>query len=271
MMNKTYLQRHITFPQSNPILVDVYQIPQQQHTVIILPALGIAIQKYERLIQHLLEQGLNVVAADYPGCGRNTPQVSATFDFGYADLLGYFIPQLVQIAKELSSQSPVLLGHSLGGHLATLYAQHHWVKVIGIATGNIGLTHWNMKGKINILKAAAIFNSMILKDGYLAGHKVGFGQKEAKTLIRDWSKVIFTGNYRHILAEETLSENEALFIQFIGDDFAPMSSTLGLSHYFKNPHILQLDLSQTLKGNQHSVWLKQPEEVVNIIKQFISS
>ncbi|MDM1757116.1 MULTISPECIES: alpha/beta fold hydrolase [unclassified Acinetobacter] len=268
-MNKTILQKQLTFPQSDQILVDIYKIAQQQHVIIVLPALGVAIQKYEPLIQHLIEQGFNVIAADYPGCGRNTPSVSATFDFGYADLLGYFIPQLVNIALELSPQIPILLGHSLGGHLATLYAQHHVIKVIGIATGNIGLKYWDYKGKFNILKAAVIFNAMILKDGYLEGYKVGFGNKEAKTLMHDWSKVIFTGNYRHILPKESLSKNPALFIQFKQDDFAPMSSTLGLSRYFYTPKVQQLDLTQSLKGHQHSVWLKQPKAVVELIRSFI--
>lgn len=268
-MNKTYLQRHIKFPQSDNILVDVYQIPHQQQVIIVLPALGVPLQKYATLIQGLVQRGFNVIAADYPGCGRNTPQVSANFDFGYADLLGYFIPQLIHIANELSTQTPILLGHSLGGHLATLYAQHHLVKVIGIATGNIGLRYWNLKGKLNILKAATVFNAMILKDGYLAGDQVGFGQKEAKTLMCDWSKVIFTGNYRHILQDETLSQRPALFIQLVQDDFAPMSSTLGLSRYFKNAQVKQLDLTADLKGNQHAIWLKQPEKVIELVHDFI--
>ena len=110
---------------------------------------------------------------------------------------------------------------------------------------------------------------MILKDGYLAGYKIGFGNKEAKTLMRDWSKVIFTGNYRHILPKESLSKNPALFIQFKQDDFAPMSSTLGLSRYFYTPKVQQLDLTQSLKGHQHSVWLKQPKAVVELIRSFI--
>lgn len=269
MIQQNLLQHYIQFPHSHPILVDVYQISEHKNSIIMLPALGVPIQKYEKLIQSLIQQGFNVIAADYPGCGRNTPQVSSDFDFGYADLLAYFIPQLVKIAKDLSKKTPVLFEHSLGGHLATLFAQHHTIHVIGIATGNIGLKYWNMSGKFNILKAATIFNFMILKDGYLAGDKVGFGKKEAKTLMRDWSKVIFTGHYRHIISEENLSQQPALFIQFVQDNFAPMRSTLALSRYFKDAQVKQLDLTTSLKGNQHSVWLKQPEKVVKLVKDFL--
>lgn len=153
--------------------------------------------------------------------------------------------------------------------MATLYAQRHHNKVIGIATGNIGLKNWNLKGKLNILKATTVINAMILKDGYFAGYKIAFGNRETKTLMRDWSKVVFTGNYKHIVSSERIVGNDALFIHLQGDDFAPMSSMLGLSRYFKNLQIDTLDLTQELKGNQHAVWIKQPEKVVSTILEWL--
>ncbi|OTG67657.1 alpha/beta fold hydrolase [Acinetobacter silvestris] len=270
-MNENFFQRNLHFYQSDAIAVDIYHQPDNKTNIILLPALGVAIDKYDALIQALIQQNFNVITADYPGCGRNTPTVSAEFDYGYADLLGYFIPQLVQISKDLINQKPIILGHSLGGHLATLYAQYEDVDVIGIATGNIGFLNWNLKGKFNILKAVITFNAMILKDGFLAGYKIGFGNKEAKTLMQDWSKTVLTGHYRHIIADETISENSALFIQFKNDDFAPFTSTLALSRYFKHPQIEILDLTALTKGNQHSAWIKQPKQVVARIQEWITN
>ncbi|WP_086207332.1 alpha/beta fold hydrolase [Acinetobacter sp. ANC 4648] len=270
-MNKPFFQKSLHFYQSDAIAVDIHYHVNNKANIILLPALGVAISKYDQLIQALTQQNLNVITADYPGCGRNTPSVSAEFDYGYADLLGYFIPQLVKMSKDVLDQKPIILGHSLGGHLATLYAQYEDVDVIAIATGNIGFLNWNLKGKLNILKAVITFNAMILKDGYLAGYKIGFGNKEAKTLMQDWCKTVFTGDYKHILEDETISENSALFIQFKNDEFAPLSSTLALSRYFKNPQIKILDLTVTIQGNQHSVWIKQPQSVVTLIRKWIVS
>ncbi|WP_227542596.1 alpha/beta hydrolase [Acinetobacter wuhouensis] len=101
----------------------------------------------------LTENGFNVVIADYPHCGRNQPLVSKDIDYGYADLLSDFIPQLEQISLETCHQKPILFGHSLGGHLATLYAQHHDNKVIGIATGNIGLKKLGCERQIQYFKS----------------------------------------------------------------------------------------------------------------------
>ena len=269
MKNTALTHKTIHFNQ-HPIMVDVHSHSENKHTIILLPALGIAMSKYEKLISTLSQNDLNVVVADYPNCGRNLPLVSADIDYGYADLLNNFIPQLEQIASEISNQKPILFGHSLGGHLAMLYAQHHDNKVIGIATGNIGLKNWDLKGKVNILKAVSIINAMILKDGFFAGYKIAFGNRETKSLMRDWSKVVFTGNYKHVIGFEEIVKNDALFIHLQGDNFAPMSSMLGLSRYFKQPKIETLDLTQHIKGNQHSAWIKQPEEVVKLIQAWLN-
>lgn len=270
MTHNTFTQRTIQFKQQ-PILVDIHSNSENKQSVILLAALGVAISKYEKVISSLIQSNFNVVVADYPNCGRNLPLVSADIDYNYAELLHNFIPQLEQIAFETNTHPAILFGHSLGGHLATLYAQNHEIKVIGVATGNIGLKNWDLKGKINILKAVTVINTMILKDGYFAGYKIAFGNRETKSLMRDWSKVVFMGNYQHIIGHEQIVANDALFIHLKGDDFAPMSSMLGLSRYFKHPKIETVDLSQQLNGNQHAVWIKQPEQVVKVIKSWIDS
>ncbi len=271
MNTLTPLTTAFHFKQLAEISVQLYSTDSDATVVILLPALGVPVAKYDLFIQQLLSVNIQVVTADYPGCGQNKPEVSRTFDYGYADLLNFFIPELYKAACSVSSRPPVLLGHSLGGHLATLYAQQHAVQVIGIATGNIGLKYWDLKGKFNILKAAAAINTMILKDGYLAGYKIGFGYKEARTLMRDWSRTIFTAGYRHITGTvNTLSPEQALFIHLNQDDFAPLSSTLGLSRYFQNPQVISLDLSRTVKGHQHSAWIKQPAEVVRTVQTWLN-
>ena len=269
MTDSKLTQKTIHFG-SFPMMIDVHSNPENKHTLILLPALGVAISKYEKLISTLSQNGLNVIATDYPHCGRNLPLVNKNIDYGYADLLTDFIPQLEQVALEITGQRPILFGHSLGGHLATLYAQSHDLKVIGVATGNIGFKNWDIKGKINILKATAVINAMILKDGYFAGYKISFGNRETKSLMRDWSKVVFTGHYRHIIGHENIVKNDALFISLLGDDFAPMRSMLALSCYFKHPQIETLDLTRQLKGNQHAVWIKQPNEVVKLIQEWLN-
>ncbi|MCU4304680.1 alpha/beta fold hydrolase [Acinetobacter ursingii] len=265
------IQKLIHFPKSDGIYAEVNIINQYAKTIVILPAIGVEIDKYQKLITGLNTNGFNTIAADYPGCGRNIPKVSSHFDYGYRDLLQDFIPQLINLAPQPhSQQNVILLGHSLGGHLATLYSQQHDVTVIGIATGNIGLHYWDLKGKIQILKAISVFSLLIQIYGYLPGKKVGFGNKEAKSLIQDWCKTGLTGTYDHILKPTHVSDNQALFIQMKGDEWAPISSLMGLTQYYSHPQIKQLDLRPSLQGNQHSVWIKQPEQVINVIQNWLN-
>ncbi|MFC2995866.1 hypothetical protein ACFODO_11390 [Acinetobacter sichuanensis] len=45
-----------------------------------------------------------------------------------------------------------------------------------------------------------------------------------------------------------------------------MSSILSSNRYSQHPKVETLDLRQQLKGNQHAVWIKQTDEVMELIK-----
>lgn len=258
-----FSQQQILFKQHIPIPVDVYFSDHMQPCLIILPAIGVAIAKYQKLINELKQKHINVIAADYPGCGRNTPQVSAQFDYGYRDIIEDFIPQLITVAQQCSQQRPVLFGHSLGGQLATLSAINNNVKVIGVATGHVGIKFWNNKAQFNLLKALVAIKILSLRYGYFPGFKVGFGHKEAKTLMRDWSRILLSNTYKHVIDSEQRLDKPALFIQLHQDSWATMRATQGLSDYFQFPQIEVLDLTRSVPGNQHSIWLKKPEQIVD--------
>lgn len=241
----------------------------QNPVIILLPALGVAVKKYRQFIDCLNSQGYSVITADYPGCGDNRPLVSRAKDYNYADLLSFFIPELVRVAYAVNPAQPVLLGHSLGGHLATLFARQNPLLVIGIATGNIHYKNWDFKGRVNLLKAVALFRPLIAMFGYLPGDRIGFGKKEAAGLMKDWCKTVLTGRFDHIqpIAGKCVSKN--LFIYIEGDDWAPLLSTEKLAEQFELPHVITLSLDASLQGNRHSIWIKSPESVVQEIKYFI--
>lgn len=263
MQAATMQQHYILFRKYLPIQVDIYFSHLTQPCFILLPALGVPINKYQHLINDLKLKHINVLAADYPGCGRNSPPISAHFDYGYRDLIEDFVPALLRLAMQYSQHCPVLLGHSIGGQIATLAAARHKTKIIGIATGHIGLKYWETKMQVELLKAVCAVQLLTFRYGYFPGFKIGLGHKEAKTLMRDWAKALLHSNYRHIIDIQTRLNTPALFLQLHQDIWAPMRSTLALSHYFQSPQIEIMDLSRNISGNQHSAWLKQPEQIVD--------
>lgn len=257
------------FKDKYNVQVERFEATQQQKseiTFILLPAIGVPIQKYQRFINHLNQVGYHVVTADYPCCGINHPHIDKDRDYGYKDLVTEFIPNLLKFAK---SEKNILLGHSLGGHLATLYATQNTISIIGIATGNIHYKNWPGLAKLNILRAVGLFKLLTNFYGYLPGHKIGFGLKEAKTLIHDWCHTALTGNYDFFTPQHKKAKGHAVYIHIKGDHFAPYQSTKKLAEMFRSYSLESIELNTQLKGNKHSIWLKEPNNIVYEIKKKI--
>lgn len=231
-------------------------------TFILLPAIGVPIKKYERLIIGLKNNGYSVVYADYPCCGDNFPQISKSHDYDYSDLLKYFIPNLI---KSCDTQNLVLLGHSLGGHLASLYALENNIPIVIVASGNIHYKNWNFVGRAKILSAVILFKSLTKAYGFFPGYKVGFGHREAKSLMNNWCHTVLTGNYDFSGIEIKRSNAKSLFINIKNDNFSPLESTKKLAEMFSSTVFQQIELPSHLKGNRHSIWLKSPDQIIKII------
>lgn len=245
-----------------------------RHTAILLPAIGVLIEKYQKLAKALLDNSINVIMANWPGQGDSTPVPDWHHDYGYADLINDYLPSLIRIAKaEFPETDPVLIGHSLGGHMATLYAHCHrntCIPIIGIACGNIYYRYWTGLSRLKTPWAATIFTLLVNIMGYLPGKKLRFGNREARTLIKDWSRVAWTGNFTHVGAERqsTFQHPKTLFIGLENDPFAPYASIEGLARLVSpQPHIHMMRSESY--GNPHSSWLRAPSTVAGVMAQWI--
>lgn len=231
-------------------------------TFILLPAIGVPIRKYERLIIGLKNKGYSVVYADYPCCGENLPQISKAHDYNYLDLINDFIPHLIKSSR---TKNLVLLGHSLGGHLATLYSLENNIPIAVVASGNIHYKNWDLLGRAKILSAVMLFKALIKAYGFFPGYKVGFGDKEAKSLMGDWCHTVLTGNYDFLGKKFKKNNVKGLFINIKNDNFSPLKSTQKLADMCGEFILKQIELPANLKGNKHSVWLKNPDEIIEAI------
>ncbi|WP_171293988.1 alpha/beta fold hydrolase [Acinetobacter puyangensis] len=264
-----------TFKLNHIFNVEIqHYFPEQdaQHIAILLPAIGITIDKYQKFIHQLNQANIAIITADYPGYGKNLPKVDRQHSYGYADLIEQFIPALVNNASQFPTfNTPTFIGHSLGAHIATLYAQHHPCHVVGIATGNVFYKHWQGKARYKMLATAYTFCLLVNTLGYLPGDKIGFGKREAKGLINDFASTVIRGNYHHILPVYDKSNAANLFLHIQDDQWAPMTSMTALADLYHYPHVEQIKLTPDIKGNPHSVWLKAPEIAVSKISQFLTN
>jgi predicted alpha/beta hydrolase len=243
------------------------------HTLVVLPALGVTARKYEGLAQRLVAAGHNVLVADWPGQGESRPRPGWRFNYGYRQLVEEFLPKLLVLARRHFPQAaPVLLGHSLGGHIATLYAAANPdspVPVVGVACGNIHYRNWQGMGRLLTPSVALLFGAIASLLGYLPGRRLGFGGQEARTLMRDWGRVAFSGRYLHLglaLAPVARNRVQSLFVQMEGDHFAPPASTRGLAALIQvEPQLQELASPRPPQENPHSAWLRAPQSVVECI------
>lgn len=246
-------------------------------TLVLLPALGVTARKYQGVAQRLVDAGHNVLVADWPGQGESQPRPGWRFDYGYRQLVEEFLPKLLQLARRHFPQAlPVLLGHSLGGHIATLFAAANpdsQVPVIGVACGNIHYRHWRGWARLLTPSAALLFAVVSSLLGYLPGRRLGFGGQEARSLMRDWGWVAFSGHYRHLglaLAAAPRSCVVSLFIQIEGDNFAPPGSTRDLAALIQvEPHLEFLPSPRPPQENPHSAWIRAPQSVVDCIDSWL--
>jgi predicted alpha/beta hydrolase len=117
------------FKDKYPVQADIHApnpASDQATTLVFLTAIGVPLRKYSKFFKGLTETGYTVIAADYPCCGDNTPQVDRSVDYNYQDIVDGFIPKLLQLSEH---KNTYLLGHSLGGHMATIYSVLHDVPV----------------------------------------------------------------------------------------------------------------------------------------------
>lgn len=251
----------------------VYRSAVPGPVLILLPALGVTARKYENFALGLVAAGNQVLVVDWPGQGESGPRPSRQFDYGYRDLIDEFVPSLLDKAREHFPESrPVLLGHSLGGHIATLFAAANPgadVAVVGVACGNIHYRNWTGRRRLLTPTVALTFNLLTALFGYLPGKVIGFGGHEARRLMRDWGQVAWSGNFDHLGLKLIAPRNNptpSLFIGIHGDPFTPEASTRGLAALIQErPEVRMLPSPRSVSENPHSAWLRSPASVIEAV------
>ena len=206
-------------------------LDERAPTVICMPAMGVRARFYEPLAHNLVKKGLNVVTADLRGHGDSDIRPGRTSDFGYGDMVVYDWPSIMdQAEKHFPDSSKVILGHSLGGQLSTLYLSENPEKttaLILIAAPSLYYRDWPFPRGLRTLLMTHAFALIAGILGYHPGRKLRLGGTEARRLIYDWARITRKGRYDMIrkgVDYERLSGNlkmPVLAISFSDDGFAP--------------------------------------------------
>jgi predicted alpha/beta hydrolase len=250
--------------------------------LIFLSALGTPSRVYGRFGREMAMHGVQVCTPDWRGIGSSSIRAGRKGDFGYRHLIEFDLASLIKTVRQRFPAAPIWLGgHSLGGQLALLSAAASPFEIAGvalIASGSVHLPCYTGKLRMGVRSLVYLSRAVSPLLGYFPGSRIGFGGREAAGLMRDWSHVAVTGEYRpsgsDIDYEKALSSLKlpVLAITFAADAWSPAlaAQTLLKKLPADSPVHWHWNMSDT--GGlavDHYSWIKQPGLVAPALAQHI--
>ena len=253
-----------------------------QYTMICIPAMGVRASYYKEFANQLCSSGFNVILMELRGHGNSSIIPSHTIDFGYVELLEDLDNIVDYIGQRFSSTKIVIIGHSLGGQIGSLYVSANPVKIdriILITSCSVFYKGWSNLLSLKIYLAGKLFPTLSLLLGYFPGTRIGFGGRESKTIIKDWSNTVLNGTYilenSSVDYEFKLSKlnKKILSLSIEKDYLASKRAIMNLLNKFsKESMIKQIHLTGKdvgIENLNHFNWTKKPLYVVNLINEWL--
>lgn len=163
--------------------------------VLFLPGLGVPISYYRPFLELWANAGYHVHGLELRGMPLSSITNVRSVDFGYHHALALDIPAAI---AAMPAPAAVIAGHSLGGQLALLFAASNpsSAAVVVIASGSSfhGTVATRRGRRIRRRQAAAV-PVIVRVLGYFPGHRLGFGGRQPRSMMRDWALEAQTGRF----------------------------------------------------------------------------
>ena len=275
-------QVDIAAPDGTVIPLTWFTADQPRVALLLLPALGIQARLYSKLAEGLSALGCSVCLMEQRGHGRSALRPGYGVTYCLDDILDQDMPAAMAWLAAQVPELPLLLGgHSLGGHLSTIYAGQHAQQLAGVVHLACAFPYHAAYGPQQARRVKALCRLMPLFaifPGYFPGEKMGFGGRESVALMRQWCEWARTGQFdfggRRDLARHVAGfEGPVLSIAFDQDSFASDAAIeLALSP-FTSARITRQQLGAAEQGAYlgHVAWAKEPVGVVQVLGDWLSA
>jgi predicted alpha/beta hydrolase len=256
--------------------------------VVIFPAMGTPARFYRPLAQRLGADGIAVVVADLRGTGASTPTPSRADRYGYADMAADVAAVLDALKPRLDGRRHYLLGHSLGGQLATLHL------ALGAASGDastpdglilvaVGLPYYRSYRRGRRL-AVLVFSQAIAAVTAVCRVWPGwaFGGRASRRVMLDWAYTARRGRFPALAGNRVdlgLVRTPVLAISIPRDRYTPHATLDRLCAQLTGAPITRVRLDETAldqvqrrgpsEGNSHFSWVRTPEAVTAYVVPFV--
>lgn len=202
----------------------------------------------------------------------HTPQLPLYKKQGKENNLDHFVVFLEEYIAENNIQQPVLVGNSLGGHIALLYTLKHPEKVEKlILTGSSGLyensfdvpfPRINDFGFISDRVREVFFNQEAATDALIKQVFSTIQDRDKALSVVRTAKAARNQNLKNILNTITLP---VLLIWGMQDIVTPMTVAEEFYYHLPNSHLFLIN------NCGHAPMMEQPEEFNNKVAEFLSS
>lgn len=270
-------------PTGYAVPVDWLPAANAQGTFVMMAALGMQIRFYLPLAQALNEAGFHVAMVEQRGHGKSALRASRRVDYGFRDLLTEDIPMVLDWVDTQAPGLPVyLLGHSLGGHLAAITAGRLPERVAGLvlcACGSPWVRAFSGKVGVQLRVLCKLIPVATRLAGCYPGDRLGFGGREARTLMADWLALARTNRYSATGLQENLDAGIArytgpvLSLRLQDDGFAPAAAMAAVTDKFHAAPVTQVVLDARTLGDRadHVRWARTPAAVVAAITDWLAN
>ena len=247
--------------------------------VLCVPAMGVPAGCYKSTLAAFARASLNAAVFDLRGNGESSVRADRTVDFGYDEIISIDLPRAIDAAAKLFPGSPLfVLGHSLGGQLACLHASTDGARIAGlvlIASGSVHFANWTFPGNLLVVLGTMAARLISQTVGYFPGRQLGFGGREARRLIRDWSNQALSGCYavsrNPVDFEAALAsmEKPVLAITIAGDRLAPPAATRHLCGKMPRSRLDYRTIGTGGGRRPHFDWMRRPHHMVGLVAGWI--
>lgn len=237
--------------------------------VLIAPAMAIGSGYYRPLVEAFTARGWTARTLPRRGFEPTGEQAGRRHDWSFDDEISAIRTGVAAARRDHPGHPVLLLGHSLGGQLVAAHASasaHGPGAVDGVVTvgGEIPHhVHFPRRGVGIATMAGVLVPASAATLGYVG--RPLFGAPGARTLMRQWSRMVLTGQLPFDVPERVSAP--ALVVSLEGDELAPRPAvedfadrlfepgTLTRWHYHDN----EVPPGAT---NDHIRWVRSPDHVV---------
>lgn len=243
--------------------------------VVVAPALGVRASYYRKLCGALAERGFAGAAVDLPGHGDSPVRPNRRTDWGYVALIDHYDAALRALGQRLPGVPLFVVGHSIGGQVALMVAGRDIPGLQGVVVVASGSPYWKMWDGLEgprIGLSTMACGVMARALGVFPGDRVGFGGREARTLIVQWAHAGRTGAYAYgdFDGDALLARPgpPTLAIAVVGDAWAPERAMRWTLDRMPQRRVVFERWEGAPHHGDHNRWPSEPRHVAERLSSF---